>query len=53
MFYARGDSRDSTSSGLGLPSNSNTFSIWFNVEVPGKMALPIASSPTIHPITFY
>lgn len=49
MFYAKSLSKLSTSSWLGLPVSSNTLSIWFNVDVPGNMALPTIISPRMQP----
>ena len=48
--FAMTDYIDSISSFVGLPNNSIIFSIWFRVEVPGKMAFPVNISPKIHPI---
>lgn len=33
----------------GWPITLMTFSIWFKVEVPGKIGFPIMSSPKMHP----
>ena len=49
MLAARGDSRESMSSALGLPSSSRTLSIWLRVDVPGNMAFPTMSSPMMQP----
>ena len=49
MLAARGDSRDSISSALGLPRSSSTLSIWLRVDVPGNMAFPTINSPIMQP----
>jgi hypothetical protein len=41
---------DSMSWGEGLPVTSSTRSSWFMVEVPGKMGLPLISSPRMQPV---
>lgn len=40
---------DSISSLVGLPVNYNILYIWFNVDVPGNIALPEYIYPRIHP----
>ena len=49
ILMANGDSKDSISVTLGLPSNSIIRSIWLIVELPGNIALPVNSSPIMHP----
>jgi len=49
-YFAIKDYIDSISYLLGFPNNSRTFYIWFKVDVPGKIALPVYISPKIHPI---
>ena len=46
---AKGDCIESMSSGLGRPVTSRMRSSWFMVEVPGKMGLPLMSSPRMQP----
>lgn len=46
---AKGDCTESMSSGLGRPVTSRMRSSWFMVEVPGKMGLPLISSPRMQP----
>lgn len=49
ILVARGESIDYMSFWVGLPINYKIFSIWFKVELPGKIDLPVISSPKIHP----
>ncbi len=49
MFAAKGDSIDSMSFCDGLPISSRIRSIWFSVEFPGNVDLPIISYPKMHP----
>ena len=49
MLLAKSLSRLSISYYDGFPVSSNTLSIWFKVEVPGKIALPINISPKMQP----
>ena len=46
---ANGDCIDSMSCGEGRPVTSRMRSSWFMVEVPGKMGLPLISSPRMQP----
>jgi len=43
ILAAKGDSIDSISFWLGRPISSNIFYIWFSVELPGKIDLPVIS----------
>jgi hypothetical protein len=49
IFVAKGESIDSMSFWLGLPTSSKIFSIWFRVEFPGKTDFPVISSPKMQP----
>jgi hypothetical protein len=49
MVAAKGDWMDSRSSADGLPVSSMMRSSWFIVEEPGKMGLPVSSSPRMQP----
>ena len=49
MFAASGDSIDSISFCDGLPINSKILSIWFKVEFPGKVDLPMINYPNMQP----
>lgn len=49
MLFAKGESTSSIYFMVGLPVNSRIFYIWFRVDVPGKMAFPVISYPTMHP----
>lgn len=40
---------ESMSCGLGRPVTSRMRSSWFMVDVPGKMGLPLISSPRMQP----
>jgi hypothetical protein len=50
MHYdAINDWIDSISYLVGLPINYSIIYIWFNVELPGKMAFPVYISPSMQP----
>lgn len=49
ILAANGDSMDSISFCDGLPISSKILSIWFKVEFPGNVDLPIINSPKMHP----
>lgn len=49
MVAAKGDWMESRSSADGLPVSSMMRSSWFMVEEPGKMGLPVSSSPRMQP----
>lgn len=46
---ASGDSTSSMSFCVGRPVISRILSIWLRVEEPGKIALPVMSSPMMQP----
>lgn len=50
ILFANGESISSIYLIVGLPVNYKILSIWFKVDVPGKIAFPVINSPTIQPI---